>query len=353
MIKKLLFLLWTVFWVLLLLVAILELGVRTGLIRHSFKMWEIVFQLDKQTLYRIKPFSTPDIGPYGNRLNHPPTDSKPARCVLVMGDSFAYGINVKPGETISASLEKLLGPDYETINLGVFGYGPDQSLAQLQSFALHLEPEAVVLTLFPANDFNDLYLNKLFTVDGSGRLRRNPRNRLETQMPRFQSALIWDLAFYRWAKQPSRYIGIYDSFFHDNYDFGLIQEPHSAATQEKKTVMRGVLREFRDTLAARGICFLVVVIPSFEAIVDPGYFGTEGVPADQRFVNEDTAAAICREENIRVINLYPDLMKTPERASWYDAADHHLNVAGYAKVAEAVYKVLIDSQEPGHGAPDQ
>ena len=338
--RKLIFLVWTIAWSAGLTLGVLELGVRSGLIRHSFQMWEVVYQLDPATLYGIKPRSHPDIGPFGNRRTGRAGPAHPTRRLLFLGDSFVYGTNVKREETAPAALERLLGPDWEVLNLGVAGYGPDQSLAQLQAFGLALKPRAVVLMLFPSNDFNDLYKNQLFTAAPDGTLQRNPHNALASRMPRLRSALIWDLVLHQWAGCPSRYVDIYDSFFHDHYDYGLIKEPDSQASQYKRAVMRGVLKTFRDTLRQREIPFLVIIVPSYEAMVTPATFDAQGVPPDRHLVNEDAAATLCREEGIAALNLYPELLPLPDRAAWYDPADHHLSPAGYQAVAERVRQAL-------------
>jgi hypothetical protein len=255
-------------------------------------------------------------------------------------------VNAEAGQTISAALEELLGQGCEAVNLGVVGYGPDQSLVQLQSGWLDLNPNAVVLVLFPINDFNDIHKNRLFVLDAGGALARNPCNSLQEQMPRFHSMLLWDLLLHHWAKRPSRYVGIYRTFFDDRYDMDFLRNPVSPVSCQKKALMRAILRAFRDTLSARAIGFVVAIIPSFEAVTNPSFFDSHQVPADRRFLADDTAAAICEEERIAVINLRHVFLKAQDRAALYGHVEHHLSPAGYHKVAEEIARLLTGPDGP-------
>src|SRR5262245_41457465 len=56
------------------------------------------------------------------------------RRVLVLGDSFAYGIGVEDDETFSARLQAL-EPRLDVLNSGVNGYGTGQELLLLREHA--------------------------------------------------------------------------------------------------------------------------------------------------------------------------------------------------------------------------
>ena len=258
--KKLFFAVWTLFWVVVLSFAALELGVRLGLIRHSFQMWEIVYELDPRTLFRIKPHSHASIGPYGNRLHG--TENKTAReRIAVLGDSFVYATNVDPTNSFPAALDRLTGADTAVLNFGVAGYGPDQALRFLQTYVLLQQPTSVIFMIFPANDYNDLIKNQLFAVTEQGQLVPKADNSLVRQLPRFQSDLIWDLAV-RTRAGRSKYVELYKSFFYDKFDWAFVQDPASPESVHKQALMKGALNEIKATLDDRQLPGLLLFPPS-------------------------------------------------------------------------------------------
>lgn len=80
-----------------------------------------------------------------------------ARRVLLLGDSYAFGLGVSEGEAISAQLEALLreaaggGDAIEVINAGVPAYQTEQERLLLERTGFALQPDLVVLLWF-AND---------------------------------------------------------------------------------------------------------------------------------------------------------------------------------------------------------
>ena len=335
--RQLGFVAWTIVWTMFLSLVVLELGVRVELVPLSFQMWEVTYQLDRNALFRIKPRSHPTIGAYGNRLTGSESTPSPGQRMLVLGDSFAYGVNVSPEAAIAAEMERQLGSGWEVLNFGVPGYGPDQALAQLPRL-LRLRPCAVVLVLFPGNDFNDLVKNRLYRLNAAGGLERDPRNRLDRDLPRLHSLVLLDSVFTRRSRKNSRFLGLYRSFFHDHLDWDFLQDPNSASSREKQALMRGVLRTLRDQLAAAEIPLAVLVVPSFEAVLKPDAVTAHGVPLERRFGLEEAAAAICAEEGIPCAVLTSDLLEMGADA--YDLRDHHLSASGYAHAAVSALQLL-------------
>lgn len=78
------------------------------------------------------------------------------RRVVLLGDSVTFGFDVADAETFAGRLGAM--PGYEAANLGVQGYGPDQSLLRLETLGLPLRPDIVVLNVCLDNDFADAAL---------------------------------------------------------------------------------------------------------------------------------------------------------------------------------------------------
>lgn len=90
----------------------------------------------------------------------PPKAANEVR-VLMMGDSFPFGMGVSEEHALPAVVESLLdakaspGVDYRVLNMGVVSYNSEQELRQLQELGLGLKPDLVVLA-FASNDIEPI-----------------------------------------------------------------------------------------------------------------------------------------------------------------------------------------------------
>jgi len=130
------------------------------------------------------------------------TLAKPAatRRLLVLGDSFVFGIGVDQEHLFTTQLQQLLDSRgagrFEVVNLGVAGYSTDQQLLLLEELGLRLHPDVVLLVMcdndFEANtqDFvYGRYYKPFFDLDPAGDLRRS-----KTPVPRLneiQRVKLW------------------------------------------------------------------------------------------------------------------------------------------------------------------
>jgi hypothetical protein len=72
--------------------------------------------------------------------------------ILVLGDSFAFGVGLDSVHTFSTDLNRNLGPGVEVVNMGVTGYSTDQELLLFEDLGSKLRP-TLVLLLMCDNDF--------------------------------------------------------------------------------------------------------------------------------------------------------------------------------------------------------
>jgi lysophospholipase L1-like esterase len=94
-----------------------------------------------------------------NRLGYrglevPPAKPAGGKRFLFLGDSNTFGYGIEEGERFSDLLGRSLPPGYDTVNLGVFGFGTDQEALLLESKGLAFAPDIVVLA-FSAGDLSD------------------------------------------------------------------------------------------------------------------------------------------------------------------------------------------------------
>lgn len=80
---------------------------------------------------------------------------KESKRILLLGDSFIFGYGVKYEETIGRALEKQLG--VEVIPAGfVGGTATDMEFLYAKYYGMDLEPDMMVLAIFPYNDLADM-----------------------------------------------------------------------------------------------------------------------------------------------------------------------------------------------------
>jgi hypothetical protein len=319
---------------------LLEATVRMEWLRPTFVMRGFTYQIDERLLFRLRPVTAPGIGAHCERL-HARSDPAARQRVLLLGDSFAFGVNVPTDQTIAADLAACLPGGRDVVNLGCPGYGPDQALLRLESVQGWFRPDVVVLVLFPANDFADLAKNRLFDVADGAALERPSRTCLDEEAPAWRSALLFELLRSSYLEGTSRYIGLYRQLFDDGYDLDMLARPASPESVRKRSLMRAILREFKRRLETAGVRFLVAVIPSNESFDDPAFLWKHGAPAGDRFPLETLAAAVCREEGIATVAA-ADVLERSHRAprELYEAHDGHLTPLGYRLVAEAIAAAL-------------
>ena len=94
-----------------------------------------------------------DVNSHGLRDRDVPFEKPEGRKrVLILGDSFVFGVGLNAGERFSDVLDGMLGDDVEVINGGVPGWGTDQEMLFYESSLRRLRPDVVVLAFLGQND---------------------------------------------------------------------------------------------------------------------------------------------------------------------------------------------------------
>lgn len=91
-----------------------------------------------------------EIDRYGLRRNLNGLDDRKDAPIMLVGNSFAYGLYVQPNESIAAFLERQLL--IKVGNGGVIGYGFDQALLRLEKLVENYTPALTIITIIP-HDF--------------------------------------------------------------------------------------------------------------------------------------------------------------------------------------------------------
>ena len=331
---------------LLVSLTLLETVLRLDLFAPSFDMNGLKIVLDPKVLYKIAPHSRGDINGAGLRGPEFAARGGGRKRILFMGDSFVFGVNVKPEQAMPQVLGGLLGPQYEVVNTGIQGYGPDQSLIQLLEDGLEWHPDMVLLSLYPTNDFADIEKNRLFDIR-EGRFVREKTTLTDVFFPQWRILYWLNLFRQRVANSnpgtdsghfydpfdSKSYRDLFYTFFDDLMDVDFMDVPDSGKAGRKRALMRGVLSRFQQELAQKNIPFFVFIIPTGENIQDFHTFESMKMPPEKYFSNEDAAMAVCRELLIPCLNLYPLFLERRNEIDFFDLEDGHLTPEGYRFVS--------------------
>lgn len=301
-------------------------------------MAEMTIELDESVLFRVCPRGGPGINSLGYRDHEFPSKGERRR-ILFLGDSFVMGLNVPAEKALPKALEQRLGSPFEVFNMGVFSYGPDQSYLRLLEDGVDLQPDALLLSLFPANDFNDLAKNELFRLDHAGRLVRNEHNPVSAALAGWRLSFIVRRALTGQPFAADIEQKLLDRLIVDTYDplAGL----GAPKARQKIELMRGILARVKAQADARRLPFAVVIIPSYEAIIDPATLRRHGIPSGLSLYNEAVAAELCQKLEIPYLSL-AEAFQRVHRAALYSPVDHHLSAEGNELAATLLERFLVE-----------
>jgi len=329
-----------------------EIGLRlrgVSPVYTSIKFPGYVIALDGRALFRLAPAEGTDLNALGYRDREFSKGRNARRRVLFLGDSFVFGDGLPAAEAPPQTLERRLGPDrFEVFNMGIYGYGPDQSFLRLLDEGLDFQPDLVILGLYPANDFRDLIVNRLFEVDESGALRHAPRHPL---LRALRQPRLWHYARRRltghWFPQDWEIEHVVP-LFTDGFEPPM--DPSQPATRRKAALLRALLVRYGEALEARGVGFLVVVFPSSHAVHLDGPLAERGVPASLAFVNEEMAEAACAEAGVAFVSLREAFARHKDEGLFIPA-NYHLSAAGSRLLAELLAERLATKPGWPDGSP--
>lgn len=313
------------------------LRIRGTMPEYYWTWHDAIVELDPHVLYRFRGHSRADLNALGYRDYEFSRERNERARILMLGDSFQFGDNVEADQTIPKALERELGSGYEVFNMGIPGYGPDQSYAQLLKEGLDFKPDAVVLSIFAGNDFNDIVKNRLYTRTKTGLMRYNPSNPVAVAIPAVRTTILFRRLLTGHGLPEETVKSLNPVLGGDKYD--VMVDFDSQATRRRKRLMRGVLRLFKGTLGEHGIDFYVFIIPSEQNIQNDRRFKKWSIPAEAYFNNEKIADEICRAEQLRFVNLAGPMFSKRGRI-FFTPREGHLSERGTHFAAERVARMI-------------
>jgi hypothetical protein len=254
--------------------------------------------------------------------------------VLVLGDSFVFGVGVDESHLFTTYLAALLNraaPDrFEVLNLGISGYSTDQEYLLLEELGRPLMPDLVILVAcdndFSGNvaDFAYLqYYKPYFELGPAGELRRRnlPVPRLDrAQRLRLwlaQRSNLWNLMRSRRSSQPVVRQAL------ELFQVGVAGPARVDAVRLTAALVTGI----RDLAGSAGAAF---------ALLNTGHRG------------EDTGAfhalrPLLREAGVPFLGLEATLAearRSRPQGRWDFGYDPHWNVDSHRLAAEVAHAFL-------------
>jgi hypothetical protein len=191
---------------------------------------------------------------YGYRVSMPEISSRYDRPnIVVLGDSFTFGIGVNDGEEYPAVLAKLLGGEASVVNLGMGSFGLTHQIRTFYEFGLLFEPALVVLQ-FSANDPDDNFYEMITTVE-DGRFRFHRDRSMGGGMSRVKDWLSGSVL------QRSSAYNFLRNYAYTFWYRNVVEHESAGGTQRKEAFHNQLLTAFAEDLRRRGIPLILFDVP--------------------------------------------------------------------------------------------
>jgi hypothetical protein len=237
--------------------------------------------------------------------------------LLVLGDSFPFGMGVNYEESIPGRIDAAFAGKFRVANSGVPGYGPIQYRQVLERELKRSPlPAAVLAITYMGNDWHDCIWNK------SG----NVRNGIINNEVSLRSFVKQNFHLYRLATNTLHRVhqDAIDTRPHEKELY--IAENWAGKLQPARDIYRDEFLKIRDLCQAHNIPLLVAIIPTAQAVDQPS--GPAYLPVTKAKEIFDAAA-------IRYVDTTTNLAKAG-MVKTYFGWDQHLNPTGNRLAAQAI-----------------
>lgn len=252
--------------------------------------------------------------------------------ILVVGDSFTYGLGVEEEQTFVRRTEALLRELGERekfatfirmINGGVGSWPMNQS-SWLQEVGMSLQPDLVVQAFFVGND---IYDDVVWKDNFDSRYPTAPREWLRASISRSE-LLTWisakffgidffDRLFFDLGLRYSMRRGI---FLRDIPDFEKMAWKNTLET----------LSMFNDYVLREGAGFSVLIIPTSDQV----RYGSDRPSEEDYMLPNRLLTEFLSEHNVDFLDLLPLLEKEPMKQDFYYSRDMHWTADGHRIASE-------------------
>lgn len=298
----------------------------------------------------------------GYRGNYSLKKSRPR--AVVYGDSNVQALFEREEDTFPVKLQSELeksGKDFEVINAGTSGYGPDQNLLRLKDDIPVLDPDIIVFQFFADNDFGDLVRNKIFKIEENRLIEKSPKLSFKIKTEYFCAQSYLCRSLYKIARDiktgnerpeeaEKELLKIsaaeYESYqknnivefpmWEDHYDMDLKLEPASDSAQAKVKLMRALVQELAKINAAHPkIKMLAIILPAKKDLWEMN----PAPPYTVKILEQEIKRA-----GLEVLNLYrPYIEEGPQ--GMYNPYDDHWSPEGQNLAAVLLADKILNRQK--------
>lgn len=255
--------------------------------------------------------------------------------ILILGDSFTFGVGVSLEESYPKVLEAMLNKNtaagdskkYEVINAGIEGFGTEQEYLYLEELANIYSPDLVIVGLY-SNDIDDV-VKGIPSAKGKTWLKRR-------------------ILFLSYLRGLQLSLGI---MFKDPRAgmFQVYQDHYEPQFEKALQKTKEYLTKIKDLSYAMGAKTFIVIIPScFETERRSGWEkrGFGRLYSDEFFNKNmskfsDTFAEFGEARGIPTLPLLP-VFKDSKVRPLYFTKDFHWTREGHGLAAESIYNFMRD-----------
>lgn len=295
--------------------------------------------------------------------------------ILMSGDSFTMGFGLTSTQTISSQLERMLRthvPINEivtVVNGGVVGYSPWQERVFMNERGLPLQPDIVVLQLFPQNDVDG-------SLEQNGEFLRSYNTAWKKHLRERKLLNSWPSRVEFWMRQHS---GAYRVILKSNGNTFFFSEflryfdPNSSLPSFPQSLNRPFnveanlrreypelnrgwnlyersILEMKEECEKRGVEFVAYAIPARHEITQEGWDLLISHVKDpsqyERGKPIRRTEEICLSNDIAYIDVANAIKSRDNPNELYFKFDAHLNVDGARFVAERITEYLVNNLPP-------
>jgi len=285
--------------------------------------------------------------------------------VLVIGDSYTFGVFVNDAETYPARLDRLIGEShkgYQVINAGyAAGWETDQHYVWLKAQGLALRPEIVILGVFLGNDILNIapeawaekdahglpvrYLNRNLVVDDAGYIRApGPADIVEAlhRMPILRDSHVAVLLARGLRKLQVGQSSTREALSSSEMKLAHIFGEYSAEFHRKERNFMALVSRMKTEVEINGGKFLVALLPmNFMIEPDKIDFSMPGTKFRHRKpVYYRRLGALLEREGIQFIDIESIMLATRGGPYFPANGEVHFNPRGHELTAQAIFDYI-------------
>ncbi|HPO14882.1 MAG TPA: hypothetical protein PLI09_15680 [Candidatus Hydrogenedentes bacterium] len=294
--------------------------------------------------------------------------------ILMLGDSFTQGQTVTPENTISGQLEETLRhvalpKKITVINAGLVMAGPLQELGMLETYGLKLQPDLVILQLFPTNDLeNALVIENKVLRSYAPMVHNFLRILRQSQMLPYRIELwmnehcyLYHAITYTLGRK-----GLIVDAFNQCRLYTPVPLEKLPGSEDRLFTLESDLREWypelwegmeifkKDILEIDRVCqekkigFIAYCMPKGEDVCDATWRAAPHAELYERGKSFNLTQEFLDQKKIVSIPVADTLKNCCKPRPWYFHGNGHTNEEGNRRIAEKIAEFLVKRYFPEH-----